>query len=220
MATLLHIDSSALSQGSVSRELTATYVREWQAAHPEGTVVRRDLGAEPVPHLTEAGITAAFVPAEHRSPEQQAAFALREELMTELEQADAVVIGAPMYNFSIPSPLKAWLDQVILVGRTGGAPDTTVAGKHVTVLASRGGSYAPGTPRADAEFAARYLETALTGMMNVEVETVAAEFTLARVNPALAGFIEAGDASKAAAHEQAGQTARKVAARLTEPAAV
>jgi FMN-dependent NADH-azoreductase len=220
MATLLHIDSSALSQGSVSRELTATYVREWQAAHPEGTVIHRDLGAAPIPHLTEAGITAGFVPAEHRSPEQQAAFALRDELMTELEQADAVVIGAPMYNFTVPSTLKAWLDQVILVGRTGGGPQTTVAGKHVTVLASRGGSYAAGSPRADFEFASSYLEKVLTGMMNVEVEVVAAEFTLARVNPALADFIETGDASKAAAHDLAGETARKVAARLTEPAAV
>ncbi|WP_035847238.1 FMN-dependent NADH-azoreductase [Kitasatospora azatica] len=217
MPTLLHIDSSALTEGSVSREVTATFVREWQAAHPEGTVVHRDLGAEPVPHLTAAGITSAFTPAEHRSAEQQAAFALREELIEELEQADAVLIGAPMYNFTIPSTLKAWLDQVILVGRTGGGQDTTVAGKPVTVVASRGGSYVPGSPRADYEFATSYLEKVLTGMMNVTVDLVVSEFTLARVNPALADFIDTADASKAQAHQEAAAKAKALVARLTEP---
>jgi FMN-dependent NADH-azoreductase len=82
---------------------------------------------------------------------------LRAELASELEAADAVLIGAPMYNFTIPSTLKAWLDQVIVVGHNAG-PDGPVACTPVTVVASRGGSYAPGTPREDYEFVQNYLE--------------------------------------------------------------
>ncbi|PBC78650.1 FMN-dependent NADH-azoreductase [Streptomyces sp. TLI_235] len=198
MPTLLHIDSSALFEGSVSREVSAAYRAAWEAANPGGTVVHRDLAAEPVPHLDAAGATAGFVPAEHRTAEQQRAWALREQLITELEQADAVVIGAPMYNFTIPSSLKAWLDQVILMGRSAGE-QPSAAGTPVTVVASRGGAYGPGTPREGFEFVTTYLEKVLTGMLGLEVDFVVPELTLARVNPALAEFAEHADASKAQA---------------------
>ncbi|MFD9130275.1 FMN-dependent NADH-azoreductase [Kitasatospora sp. NPDC059571] len=212
MPTLLHIDSSALTEGSVSREVAATFRAEWEAQNPGGTVIHRDLAADPVPHLEAAGIVAGFVPAEHRSPEQQAAFAVREELIAELEQADAVVIGTPMYNFTIPSTLKAWLDQVILIGRTAGE-QPSAAGTPVTVVSSRGGSYGPGSPRESFEFVTTYLEKVLTGMLGLEVDFVVPEFTLARVNPALADFIDAADASKAKAHEDAAAKAKAVSAR-------
>ncbi len=126
MATLLHIDSAISPAGSASREVTAAFVKAWSEAHPDGKVVHRDLGAHPVPHLDFTAVSAAFSdPAEH-TEEQRAAVALRDELATELESADAVLIGAPMYNFTIPSTLKAWLDQVIIVGRTGGESRTVV----------------------------------------------------------------------------------------------
>lgn len=213
MATLLHIDSSALTEGSVSREVSATFRKEWEAQNPDGTVIYRDLAAEPVPHLSAAGITANFVPDENRSPEQQAAHALRLQLITELEQADAVVIGTPMYNFTIPSSLKAWLDQVIAMGRTAG-DNPSAAGTPVTVIASRGGSYAPGTPRESFEFVTTYLEKVLTGMLGLEVDFVVPELTLARVNPALADFIDKADASKAQAHEDAATKAKAVSNRV------
>jgi FMN-dependent NADH-azoreductase len=218
MPTLLHIDSSSLAQGSVSREVTATFAAEWQAAHPDGTVVHRDLAAAAVPHLTEAGITADFTPAEQRTEEQRAADALREELIRELEAADAVVIGAPMYNLTVPSVLKAWLDQVIKMGRTGGEGGS-VAGKPVTVIASRGGAYGPGTPREGFEFVTTYLEKVLGGLLGLEVDFVVPEFTLARVNPALAQFVEQADASKAQAHQDAAAKARQLAERLAAAAA-
>jgi FMN-dependent NADH-azoreductase len=213
MPTLLHIDSSALTEGSVSREVSATFRAEWEAQNPGGTVIYRDLAAENIPHLDAAGITAGFVPAEHRSPEQQAAHELRDRLIAELEQADAVVIGTPMYNFTIPSSLKAWLDQVILVGRTAGE-QPSAAGTPVTVVSARGGSYGPGSPRESFEFVTTYLEKVLTGMLGLEVDFVLPEFTLARVNPALADFIEAADASKAKAHDEAAAKAKAVSARL------
>ncbi|GAA2280398.1 MULTISPECIES: FMN-dependent NADH-azoreductase [Kitasatospora] len=215
MATLLHLDSSALSHGSASREVTATFRKAWEEQHPEGKVVYRDLAAEPLPHLSAAGITAAFTdPADH-TEEQKAALALRTELVEELEAADAVLIGAPMYNFTIPSSLKAWLDQVIIMGRTGGE-NSTVAGKPVTVVASRGGAYGPGTPREGFEFAANYLEKVLSGLLGLEVvDVIVPELTLARTVPAMADLVGAADASRAQAHEAAAAKAKELAARLS-----
>ncbi|MFI9104014.1 FMN-dependent NADH-azoreductase [Streptomyces fildesensis] len=213
MPTLLHIDSSAFHEGSVSREVAATFRKEWEEQHPDGTVVYRDLAADPLPHLTADAITAAFVPAADHTPEQRAAHALRETLAEELEQADAVLIGTPMYNFTIPSSLKAWLDQVIIIGRTGGeAP--SAAGTPVTVVTARGGSYAAGTPRESFEFASNYLEKVLTGMLGLEVDFIVPELTLAHVNPAMADLRDKADASRARAHEEAVAKAKVLAVRV------
>ncbi|MFJ3221612.1 FMN-dependent NADH-azoreductase [Kitasatospora sp. NPDC086801] len=210
MPTLLHIDSSAVADGSVSREVTAAFRAAWQAEHPEGTVVYHDLAVERIPHLDVHGISAGYVPAEDRSPEQAAAFALREQLMSELEQADAVVIGSPMYNFTIPSTLKAWLDQVILMGRTAGETPSA-KGTPVTVVAARGGSYAPGAPREPYEFVTTYLEKVLGGGLGLEVDFIVPEFTLAPVVPALAEFAPQAAESKAQALELAARKAKALA---------
>lgn len=212
MATLLHIDSSALFEGSVSREVSAAFRTEWEAANPGGTVVHRDLALTPAPHLDAAAISSEFTPADQRTPEQQAAFETREELISELEQADHVVIGAPMYNFSIPSSLKAWIDQVVLMGRTAGERKSA-AGTPVTVIASRGGSYVPGSPRESFEFASTYLEKVL-GELGLEVTLVVPEFTMAKSVPALAGFIETAEASKAKALQDAAAIAKATAERV------
>lgn len=146
MATLLHIDSSVLpGKASASRAVADAFRAAWEEQHPQGTVIYRDVAANPVPHITADAHTAGFTDPSDRTPEQSAAFAARVKLIEELEQADAVLIGAPMYNFSIPSTLKAWLDNVILPGRTAGE-NPSAKGTPVTVVASRGGSYAPGTP--------------------------------------------------------------------------
>src|SRR5262245_34253449 len=110
MATLLHLDSSVFpGEASSSRSVAAAFRRAWQEEDPEGKVVHRDLAADPVPHITADAWSAGFhAPSEH-SPEQAAAFATRLQLIEELERADALLIGAPMYNFTIPSTLKTWL---------------------------------------------------------------------------------------------------------------
>ncbi|MFT2015859.1 FMN-dependent NADH-azoreductase [Streptomyces sp. 796.1] len=213
MPTLLHLDSSLFPlEGSASRDVAASFRKAWEAEHPDGTVIYRDLAADPLPHIDAVAASAGFSdPADH-SPEQQAAFAVRVALAEELEQADAVLIGAPMYNFTIPSTLKTWLDQVIIVGRTAGeAP--SAAGTPVTVVASRGGSYAPGTPRESFEFVQNYLEKVLTGMLGLEVDFIVPELTLARSNPAMADLVEKSDASRAKAHEDAASKAKLLAAR-------
>ncbi|MCX5211782.1 NAD(P)H-dependent oxidoreductase [Kitasatospora sp. NBC_00240] len=211
MPTLLHIDSSALADGSVSREVSAVFRETWLAQHPEGTVIYRDLALDPLPHLDAAAVTAPFVPAGQRTPGQEAALALREQLAAELEQADAVVIGTPMYNFTIPSSLKAWLDQVIVMGRTAGA-QPSAAGTPVTVVASRGGSYGPGSPRESFEFVTTYLDKVLTGMLGLEVDFIVPEFTLAPVQPELAAFVEHARASRAQALQDAEAKAKALAA--------
>ncbi|WP_327305594.1 NAD(P)H-dependent oxidoreductase [Streptomyces sp. NBC_01298] len=198
MVTLLHLDSSLNPAGSTSRAVTAAFRKAWQEENPEGTVVYRDLAAEPVPHLDGLAVSAAYADPSTHTPEQAAAFAERLKLVEELEGADAVLIGAPMYNFSIPSTLKAWLDQVIVVGRTAG-PESPLKGLPVTVVASRGGSYAPGAPRAGMEFATNYLEGVLTEMFGAEVDFIVPELTLAASVPAMAGLIPLAEASYAQA---------------------
>jgi FMN-dependent NADH-azoreductase len=214
MPTLLHLDSSALPQGgSASRDVTATFRKAWEEQHPDGTVVYRDLAADPLPHIDATSISAGFSDPSQHTPEQQAAFAARTALIEELERADAVLIGAPMYNYTIPSSLKAWLDHVILMGRTAGdAP--SAAGTPVTVVASRGGSYAPGTPREGFEFVQTYLRKVLGDMLGLEVDFIVPELTLARTTPAMADLVDLADASRAKAHEDAARKAKQLAARL------
>jgi FMN-dependent NADH-azoreductase len=137
---LLHIDSSAGRAESASRELTAAIVARWLEQHPDGEVTRLDLDADPLPHLT-ATTLARQLPADT---------ARATRVLEDFLAADVVVIGAPMYNFFIPSTLKAWIDRISVPGRTfryaaGGM--TGLAGdKRVIVVLSRGGFYAADTP--------------------------------------------------------------------------
>lgn len=202
MATLLHIDSAVFPEGSASRDITSVFVKSWLEQHPEGKVVYRDLAASPLPHLDVAAASAG------------AGDALRAELADELAAADAVLIGAPMYNFTIASTLKAWLDLVIINGHNAGE-NSPVAGTPFTVVASRGGSYAPGTPREDFEFVQNYLEKVLTGMFGVtDLEFIVPELTLAHTVPAMTELIPLAEASRAKAREDAETKAKALASRL------
>ncbi|MCB5909371.1 FMN-dependent NADH-azoreductase [Streptomyces pinistramenti] len=213
MATLLHLDSSVFPEtGSASRAVTAAFRTAWQEQHPDGTVIYRDLAADPLPHLDGTAASAGFSDPATHSPEQQAAFALRTRLAEELEQADAIVIGAPMYNFTIPSTLKAWLDQVIIMGRTAGA-EPSAKGTPVTVVASRGGSYAPGTPRAGFDYVQNYLEAVLGNAFGLEVDFIIPELTMAPANPAMAELVPQYEASREKALQEAVSKAKAVAER-------
>ncbi|MEW2432722.1 NAD(P)H-dependent oxidoreductase [Streptomyces caniferus] len=214
MATLLLIDSSLFPEGgSASRSVTAAFRKAWEEQHPDGTVIHRDLAADPLPHLDGIGASAGFSDPAGHTPEQQAAFALRVKLAEELEQADAIVIGAPMYNFTIPSTLKAWLDQVIIMGRTAG-DQPSAKGTPVTVVASRGGSYAPGTPREPFEYVQNYLEAALGGGLGLDVDFIVPELTMAPSNPAMAELVPLYETSREKAHEDAAAKAKALVARF------
>jgi FMN-dependent NADH-azoreductase len=164
-----------------------------------------------VPHLDEAAFTAAATPSEDHTDEQRTAWKLSSELIDELAQADTVLLGVPMYNFTVPSTLKAWLDRIV-TQRTALDQQTgtgLLAGKRVVVTASRGGSYAPGTPRESFEFQERYLRAVLSQVgLDQDITFVNAEMTLAGTVPALAQFQDVAAESLASAH----RSAKKLAA--------
>lgn len=214
MATLLHIDSSVFpGEASSSRTVADAFRKTWLEQHPGGTVVYRDLAANPVPHITADSHTAGFADPETHTSGQAAAFAERVRLIEEVERADALLIGAPMYNYTIPSTLKAWLDNVILFGRTVG--DTPSAkGTPVTVVASRGGSYAPGTPKEPFEYVQNYLRAILGDSLALEVDFIVPELTMAPHNPAMAQLIPLFEASRDRAFQEAAFKAKQLAERL------
>lgn len=214
MARLLHVDSSALSVGSVSKEIADTFRRAWQQAHPGGEITHRDLGRNPVPALDEAGIRAGHLPPEQHTPQQAAAFALRTELVDEVLAADAYLFTVPMYNWSVPATFKAWLDQIILTGRTLVIDAPALAGRPATIVLAYGGGYDPGSPRDGWDFVQPYLETVLGRALGLELTVIKAQLTLAERTPAMAELIPAAKQLRAAAHEAAESHARALAGQF------
>jgi len=197
---LLHIDSSIQGERSISRRLTARAAGGWQAAHPGGTVTYRDLGADPPPHLDAAGGLARLVPADQRSPAQAASWALTEQLVGEVRRADAILLGLPVYNFGAPSTVKAWVDHLVAPGLSldPATNEGLLGGRDLVVLASRGGGYAPGTPREGWDHAEQWLPHGLH-MTGLVPRFVTAELTLADVTPAMAALRPLAAESLAAA---------------------
>jgi len=146
MTTLLHLDASARGERSLTRQLSRLFVETWLSHRPGDHVIRRDLGAAPPPHVTEAWIAACFTPPEQRDTVMREELAWSDAALAELEAADLLVLGAPMYNYGLPSSLKAWLDQVIRIGRSfsfdltrGDWPiEPIMRGKRLVVLSARG----------------------------------------------------------------------------------
>jgi len=151
--TILHIDSSPLGDRSVSRKLTAKTVAELQAKHPGSTVIMRDFGANPLPHLSGTTLAAFYTPADKRDAALNEAVKLSDQAVDEVIAADIIVIGTPMWNFGIPSSLKAWIDHIARAGRTfkygATGPESLLApGKKVIIVSSRGGVYSNGPMKA------------------------------------------------------------------------
>jgi FMN-dependent NADH-azoreductase len=165
MPTLLDIDSSPLAETSISRQLTAEFVRSWKVANPDGTVVTRDLAKTSILPVTAAWVGAAYTPEDAQTPEQRSLLALSNTLIDELKAADEYVLGVPMHNFSIPSTLKLWIDQVARVNKTfsyaTGTPVGLLTGKKATILIASGGKYDAGTAMASFNFVEPYLRTVL-----------------------------------------------------------
>ena len=163
MPLLLHIDSSPVYGRSVSRELTAAFVTQWKASHPDGRVIDRDLNATAVPPITEEWIGAVYTPEKARTPQQKELLSLSDALLAELELADEYVVGVPMHNFGVPSVLKLWIDQIARVGRTfsyvDGAPKGLIVGKKATFIIATGGIYDAQTQMASFNFVEPYLRS-------------------------------------------------------------
>jgi FMN-dependent NADH-azoreductase len=161
MQTLLTINTSPMTRTAVTRRLVEAFLSSWKIRFPGGRIIRRDLGVEPPPHPDERSLLAFSKPVEALTDADREALQVSDELVSELIAADHVVIGSPMYNFTVTSGLKAWID---LIGRPGKTFDYTaegpiglLRGKQVFVLTARGGFYADGGPDGDLDFQESFL---------------------------------------------------------------
>ena len=174
---LLQIDSSARTS-SVTRRLTAKFAEDWKKNHPDGEVIRRDLSVTAFPLITDDW-GATYLEGSKLTPTQRSYLSTSDELIEELEAADTVVIGAPMYNFSIPSLLKAWIDQIVRIGKTLGygpnGPQGLLQNKKVVIITARGGAYEKGTPKEAFDFQEPYLRHILGFIGLTDVTFVHAE---------------------------------------------
>jgi len=163
---LLHLDSSALGTSSVTRELTAAIVGQWRESRPGLAVEYRDLDLDPIPHLSGRSLAQA-------DPEAASA---DERLLQQFIDADVVVIGAPFYNFGIPSTLKAWIDRIAIKGRTfqysEKGPEGLAGGKRIVIASGRGGAYGDASP---ADFQEAYLRQVFGFLGVTDIEVVRAE---------------------------------------------
>jgi FMN-dependent NADH-azoreductase len=192
---LLHLDASALGSHSVSRGLTAAIVAELTSNNPDTEVIYHDLAANPLPHWTP--VADASDPAAVQGS----------QMIEEFLAADVIVIGAPMYNFTIPSQLKAWIDRVAVAGKsfryTANGPEGLAGGKRLIIVSSRGGVYSQGSAAQPMDFQEPYLR-ALFGFLGItDIEFVRAE------------GVNLGEENKVAslksAHASIGDVARKAA---------
>ena len=157
--TILHIDSSITGDNSASRAISARIIDQLTAANPGAEVIRRDLVSDPLPHLTLEAFADSSV-------------------LDEFLAADTIVIGAPMYNFTLSTQLKAWIDRILVAGRTfrytENGPEGLAGGKRVVIALARGGLYDAGSPAAALEHLESYLRGAF-GFIGIEPEFVAAD---------------------------------------------
>jgi FMN-dependent NADH-azoreductase len=175
MPTLLTVLASPRGEYSVSSSLTATFVDAWKKNYADGTVVTRDLFKTDLPFVDLPWIAGAYTPSEQHSPEMAAAIKVSDVLVDELLAADHIVIGTPMYNFSTPAILKAWIDHIVRIGRTFSASYEGLAkGKKVTIIIASGSDYGPGAHLESYNVESSYLKQILGFIGITDVQFVLA----------------------------------------------
>jgi FMN-dependent NADH-azoreductase len=203
MSNLLLVTSSLFGDQSKSGQIAGELVDAWHRAHPGTAVVERELTPASMPHLSLDALGALTTPAEQRSAEQAASVAFGDALIEELEAADTIVLAVPMYNFSVPSTLKAWIDHVARAGRTfrytAAGPEGLLKGKKVVVVTGRGGFYSGESPARVFDFQEPYLRGILgfLGLSDVtfvhveglKVSPEAAEQGIAKARAAIAAVV-------------------------------
>ncbi|MCF3960635.1 FMN-dependent NADH-azoreductase [Streptomyces fuscigenes] len=209
MSYLLRIDASASAESSYSRQVADTFTAAWK-----GDVVTRDLARAPLGHLDGAGITTRTTEPARRTPEQRAAARLQDELAEEFLGAGAYLFAVPLYNYSIPSAFKAWLDHVMIVGRTIGlGAAVPSAGRPAVVVSARGGGYGPGSPQHGKDFLVPALTTILgdPNLMALDVRVITPELTYAPTMEPLRHLLPQHLTSLEDAHDQARRQAEEIA---------
>jgi FMN-dependent NADH-azoreductase len=208
--TLFRLDASIRTEGSVSREVADTVQAAWQAEHPGATVIRRDLGAEPLPSQAWMSLVGGAA-----SPAEQAdAAALAATLADEVIAADAYLFAVPLYNFGIPQHVKTWVDLLITDPRLAPGAEPPTAGRPAVLVAVRGGGYGPGTPREGWDHGTPYLRRILADVFGLDLHVAEAELTLASVNPAMEALRGLADQSLQNAHVTAHAHGRTIAERV------
>ena len=160
-STLLHLDASPRGARSHSRKLGIEFLAAFRSAQPDARVITRDIGHEPPPFVSEAWVEGAFAPTDQQSPAAREAIAVSNRYVDELLVADQLVITTPIYNLSLPAALKAWIDQVVRVGRTFAQGKSGFEGlaknKRAVIIVSSGSDFRPGTPEGAYNFLEPYL---------------------------------------------------------------
>jgi FMN-dependent NADH-azoreductase len=170
MSKILVITASPRGERSVSRALTTQFAQLWAQHHPQDTILLRDVGHHPVPHVTEPWVVGAIAPAEAQTPESRTAIAVSDQLVEEFLGADRYILGVPMYNLNIPSTLKAYIDQIIRAGKTfaigPNGYEGLVKDKKALFIVTSGGSFPVGSPMGAYNFQEPYLR-AIFGFIGV-----------------------------------------------------
>jgi FMN-dependent NADH-azoreductase len=207
--TLFRLDASINPANSASRAIADIVESEWLAENPDGAVVRRNLGTEPLAaDAWTNALRATWTPEAERTQEQNAAIALAAGLADQLRSADAVLLAVPLYNFGIPQHVKTWID-VVIAGANAG--EALLAGKPAVLVVVRGGAYGAGTPREGWDHSTGYLRRIIADVWGADLTIVEREFTLVGVNPALDDFKELADQFKDAAHAAAAEAGKALA---------
>jgi FMN-dependent NADH-azoreductase len=209
MSYLLRIDSSASGENSISRQVADSFTASWH-----GDIVRRDLALNPVGHLDAAGIAARTITAAQRTADQTAAAAVQDELVDEFLGASAYLFAVPMYNYTMPSVFKAWLDHVMIVGRTigFGAGAAPTAGRPAVIVSARGGGYGPGAPQHGKDFVVPVLQSMVGDdvLMGLDVRVITPELTYAPTMEPLRHLLPLHKTSLSGAHRLAREYAKEI----------
>ena len=209
--TVLRVDASIQGHRSASSALADLVLDPFRAARPDERVLRRHLGAEPLPSdAWPLAVAGTFTPEDQRTDEQQAAVDLARTLADELRSASAAVLALPLYNWGVSQHVKAWFDLAIAGAEPGAR---LLEGTPVVALVTRGGSYAPGTPKEGWDHSTGYLRRILVDVWGADLTLIERELTLAGVNPAMDELVELGTLLRKVAEEAASEAGAALALR-------
>jgi FMN-dependent NADH-azoreductase len=210
--TLFRLDASLFPATSASRSLGDLVEEQWTLAHPDASVARRDLVADPISSSAwQNAVVGRMLPEDQRTDDQQAALDLATTLADELVNADALLFAVPLYNYGVSQHFKIWFDLAYTDPRIN-PQGTALNDKPATLVTVLGGNYDPGTPKEGWDHSTPWLRRALADVWGLDLRVVQRPFTLVGVNPAMDSFAEMGAARKEQAETAARQSGREIAA--------
>ncbi|RWZ55067.1 flavodoxin family protein [Labedella populi] len=211
--TLFRLDASIMPATSASHALGDIVEEQWVSAHPDSTVLRRDLAADPISATAwQNSVVGRFTPEADRTPEQREAIALATTLADELVNADAILFAIPLYNYGVSQHVKTWFDLAYTDERINPS-GTALNGKPATLVTVLGGNYNPGSPKEGWDHSTPWLRRAFADVWGLDLRVVQRPFTLVGVNPAMDAFTDIAAEIKVQAEEQARVSGQEIAAR-------